>query len=265
MPYATNELTQMRLMRAALRQSGTLQISVRGSSMLPALQPGARVTLVSQPFSSVQSGQVVAFACGQRLIVHRVIDRTLEHLVTLGDNLCLLDPPVTPEMYVGTIAGAQNDVLPRQTGVGRSIRPTQLDQEPELSLFGSVRVMVPKVTEALVPPWITLAVLPSGFEDSSRDSLCIGISPAGALSCDALPELLDMGVRCRRPPLILLGFDFGVSNPACNEPVLPPEITALHVRLGRPWQQFELGTALDVIRAQLDFWRYRKNSTVRPC
>ena len=226
--------------------------------MLPALQPGAIISISSQPFSSVRCGQVVAFTCGQRLIVHRVIDRTVEHLVTLGDNMRLLDPPVTPETYIGLVDGIPQAVPPFQGGV--QMPTTSLDPQVPLS---TVKIVLPSCLAAVVPPGITLGILPSGSAFPDSDSFCIGISSAGALTSQALPELLGMGMRCYPEVLIFLGFTFGFPNPTKTEPTLPPEIAAFHVRLGRPWQDLDVDAALGELGVQIDLLRRRTTIFVK--
>jgi hypothetical protein len=147
----------------------------------------------------------------------------------------LLDPPVSPEMYVGVIAGARNVVASPKADVGiSSLGEAQLDCRSPVDGASTVKIVVPEGTEAVVFSGTSLTVLPRGFAVASQDFFSISISPAGALTTHDLPELLSMGVRCGRPVLILLGFTFGNSSRANDSSVLPPEVAGFRVRLGRP-------------------------------
>lgn len=233
-----------------------MQVSTRGLSMLPILRPGAILTIINHPFASVRCGQVVAFACGQRLIVHRVIDRTAGYLVTLGDNMPLLDPPVTPEAYVGLVADTSHALSSAQAGDGISaLSKKQGDSQIPIRPASTVTVVLPEGIDAVAPRGIKLAALPSAQGFQSPDSLCVGISPAGALTARALPELLDLGAKCHLNVLILLGFMFGPADPARAGPVLPPEVAAFHVRLGLPWERIEISVALDELVKHVDLSR----------
>lgn len=58
---------------------------VSGNSMLPVLKPGSHVAF-APGIGTLREGDVVAFRCGGRLVVHRVVSVTSQGLVTQGDN-----------------------------------------------------------------------------------------------------------------------------------------------------------------------------------
>jgi hypothetical protein len=250
------ESTEVRLIRAALEQLRSVEIPVRGSSMFPTIRPNTKVTVVKQAFSAVQVGQVVAISCGQRIIIHRVVDRAPQYLVTQGDNMPLLDPPSTPERYIGVVPG-----------IGTEFASTCLRE----------RRQVPHVKGTLVQhqttplSFVTLVTPEGAFlpADSATDkpvqfsfsdvNLCIGISPAGAQPISTLSDLFDLGMRSRRQVLVLLGFSFGIPNAKSDTVVLPPEVIDYSIRVGMPWQVIGLSASHEEVQAEIK--RYELRST----
>jgi hypothetical protein len=130
------------LVRRAVRDRGQARIAVRGDSMLPAVRPGQSVRILRRAFEQVSVGQVVAARVGAQLQVHRVYARDRDRLLTLGDNLPLLDHPVAEAGYIGVV---DLPALrpPRQLPAGRSGARRRV----HLWLFGTHRPVLP-------PGWV---------------------------------------------------------------------------------------------------------------
>ncbi|MEU6083401.1 S24/S26 family peptidase [Streptomyces sp. NPDC047108] len=219
------------LLRTALAAGGRARIRAQGTSMLPAIGPGTTLTVTAHPFDEVRPGQVIAYALGNRIIVHRVAVRTRSAVIALGDNLPLFDPPVGPQQYLGLVSGHEGPVPSRRpdvTGLARSGPPRVRVLVPGPALFREAAV---KGFEVLRAPWPPVP-----------GELMIGISPYGALPGSALGEILAAAQG--RPVGILVGHTFGspadVASPDPVVPALPVEAAHFHVRLGEPLQP--LGT-----------------------
>ena len=69
----------------AVRISGKVKLKVAGASMVPALWPGDLVSVRHCAPSELGPGSVIVFRQNQRLIIHRLIHRTGDSIVTRGD------------------------------------------------------------------------------------------------------------------------------------------------------------------------------------
>lgn len=87
----------------ALRISGKVKIKVNGASMLPAIWPGDLVSIRRCVPSELKSGSVIAFRQNRRLIIHRLIDRTGDSIVTRGDALPRFDADVHDSDVLGCV------------------------------------------------------------------------------------------------------------------------------------------------------------------
>jgi signal peptidase I len=231
---------ETRMIRLALRQRGRARLTVTGSSMLPTLRAGDAVTITSQPFETIQRGQVIAFQRDGKVIVHRVVGRRPGHLITHGDNMRLLDPPVPSEAYLGEVQSVppapDTRPLPRFSGAGVGQLPRAVSRA-----VPRIEVVLPAGTRAVVPAGTIRSGLPG-----DPDTLRVGISSAGALGPSALPGLL------RDPALsslaFLVGFTFGRPGPGGTDPaVLPPGAAAIHIRLGEQLEQVPVGRTLEIL------------------
>ncbi|GAA0687453.1 hypothetical protein GCM10010193_46750 [Kitasatospora atroaurantiaca] len=214
------------LLRAALAAAGRARVRAQGSSMLPAIRPGTVVTIVARPFEAVAPGDVVAFSLGRRVIVHRAVGRTGAGVLTLGDNLPLFDPPVSPDDYLGVVPEFGGALPPRRPDLAA------LRTEPGHG-HGRVRLRTP-----------------ASAPTRRAGELLIGISPYAALPVTALDEILaaagswDVG--------ILLGFTFGCPpGLTATAATLPPEAADFHVRLGEPLRALGLADALRVVGSRM--------------
>jgi signal peptidase I len=91
----------------ALRVRGLARLRVRGCSMRPWLRGGEVVEVRSVPAEQVRRGDVVAFARGGGLFVHRVIGKSHGEngtlLITKGDAFPDTDAPVSQEELLGRV------------------------------------------------------------------------------------------------------------------------------------------------------------------
>jgi hypothetical protein len=232
--------TAASLVRLALARTGRARLVVHGRSMLPSIAPGSTVTIAARPFGGVRRGDVVAFGCQERIIVHRVTGRCRGCLVTLGDSMPLLDPLVPPDAYLGVVPDRPDMRTPAlpllESGLAAAAR----------RCTGSVEIVAPPGVRVVAPPGVRVADPGSLLAGSLRagdlraGALCVGVSPAGVLGTAELSWLLHHESRVR----ILLGFSFGSPRVPGT---LPPEAAVVHARLGRPWQQVSIDAAVELI------------------
>jgi signal peptidase I len=91
-----------------LRRTGLLRLRASGSSMLPALRPGDILLIESREIGEIQVGEIAAFECYGRIVIHRVIEihrgpHGSSLLIARGDSLPRPDPPVTQSELLGTV------------------------------------------------------------------------------------------------------------------------------------------------------------------
>ncbi len=117
------------LFMEALRSLGRARLRVRGGSMRPWLRGGEIVEVRCASPAEVRAGDVVAFARGGGLFVHRVIGKSRREgqtlLITKGDAFPDADSPVREAELLGRVTGVarhgsmvSTETLPRQA-VGR--------------------------------------------------------------------------------------------------------------------------------------------------
>ncbi len=80
---------------------------VRSGSMEPEILTGSLCMInMKYPYEKIQCSDVIAFESGNTLVLHRVIQRTDEGLITKGDNNQVDDgKTTTEENYVGKNVG----------------------------------------------------------------------------------------------------------------------------------------------------------------
>lgn len=91
------------VLQESLARGEPFRLPVEGRSMLPTLKPGESVQVVALA-GSPRLGEILVFAQGEALIIHRLVHRRGALLVTQGDNLLLPDPPIPAGALVGCIA-----------------------------------------------------------------------------------------------------------------------------------------------------------------
>ena len=86
---------------------GQVCLRVNGSSMLPSVWPGDTLTICRTDVATVRPGQIVLFRCNGWLLAHRVVGKAgrpgEQFLITRGDSLSRVDPPVSREELLGTV------------------------------------------------------------------------------------------------------------------------------------------------------------------
>lgn len=86
-----------------VRASGKVQLQVTGTSMVPALWPGDLLTVCSCCPYDLAQDSIIVFRQDQQLIVHRLIHRNGDQIVTRGDARRRLDKPVVTSQIVGRV------------------------------------------------------------------------------------------------------------------------------------------------------------------
>jgi hypothetical protein len=120
--------TAVTLAGEELRTFGEVRLCVFGSSMAPSILPGDFVSIKRAAFHDISPGEVVLFLRKDRLFIHRVVDREFANpadtspeswLITRGDRLCHVNPPVRSVELLGRVVSIQRGskhlkpVLPR--------------------------------------------------------------------------------------------------------------------------------------------------------
>lgn len=91
------------LVAEVARRSGEVRLKVTGASMLPSVWPGDVVTVRSCDLGGVQPGQIVLYRREGKLTAHRIICVSRDHLITRGDSIPTVDPPVRAFEIVGQV------------------------------------------------------------------------------------------------------------------------------------------------------------------
>jgi Peptidase S24-like len=88
-----------------LQRSGCVRLVALGSSMLPTLWPGDRLTIQSTTVDQIRVGDVVLFARENRLFVHRVVRSVSKSasLITRGDAMPREDGELGGEELLGKV------------------------------------------------------------------------------------------------------------------------------------------------------------------
>lgn len=94
--------------RTALNARGRVNLRVYGSSMLPWVRPRDIVVVRHATLAKVACGDIVLFARGERLFVHRVIGKSstgnTNLLVTKGDAQPQRDAPISGDELLGKVS-----------------------------------------------------------------------------------------------------------------------------------------------------------------
>ncbi|MGD0129267.1 MAG: S24/S26 family peptidase [Terriglobia bacterium] len=132
------------LFRETLKSSGQARLAVTGTSMLPSIWPGDALSVRRQKAEEIRPGDLVLYTREGQFVAHRVVEvrgrgqgawdneeTTLSVspcpssgplLITRGDRLRKLDPPVTPQQLLGRVTGIERNgrrVDPRLTPLRR--------------------------------------------------------------------------------------------------------------------------------------------------
>jgi hypothetical protein len=90
---------KMELWLEGLKQGRSMRFRPLGDSMNPSLRLGNIVTIV--PGNNARVGDVVLTQTTAGLMLHRVVWKGAGRIITKGDSLTYLDPPVMPEDLLG--------------------------------------------------------------------------------------------------------------------------------------------------------------------
>ncbi|CAM3110318.1 hypothetical protein SPAN111604_04205 [Sphingomonas antarctica] len=97
------------------REQRVIETQFSGTSMLPAIAPGARVTIACGTQPCV--GEVALFVLENQVAVHRIAARTADTLLPWGDANALPDDPIASGQVIGTLT----DVAARRADVLRAL------------------------------------------------------------------------------------------------------------------------------------------------
>lgn len=96
----------------AAAQTGPVTVVTKGSSMLPHLDAGRRVSVERQP---LRFGDLAAFVADDgRIVVHRYVGRVGRRLLLLGDANPRFDPLISPEQIVGRVVSVDGGAAPER-------------------------------------------------------------------------------------------------------------------------------------------------------
>jgi hypothetical protein len=111
---------------------GTIEITMGGGSMDPAIPKGSRIRIQLDNRGPYHAGQIIAFMSKKRIMVHRIhyCSKT-NYLLTCGDATRHPDHPVPQNLIVGPVIGVFHD--------GEWIRPPDSShQSPWIPLLARV-------------------------------------------------------------------------------------------------------------------------------
>jgi hypothetical protein len=104
------------LAEEVLRTFGEVRLRVFGTSMAPSILPGDFISVQRAALQDISLGEVVLFSRGDRLFLHRVVNRNVPNsadipfescLITRGDRLCHDDPPICSVELLGRVVSIQ--------------------------------------------------------------------------------------------------------------------------------------------------------------
>jgi hypothetical protein len=104
------------LAEEVLRTFGEVRLRVFGTSMAPSILPGDFISVQRAALQDISLGEVVLFSRGDRLFLHRVVNRNVPNsadisfescLITRGDRLCHDDPPICSAELLGRVVSIQ--------------------------------------------------------------------------------------------------------------------------------------------------------------
>jgi hypothetical protein len=104
----TREDPKLGLAAEILRHRGSVRLKAWGTSMLPSVWPGDRLTIQSAAYDDVVPGDIVLVLCNNRFFVHRLVERRRGQdclwWITKGDAMPHNDPPAAAFELLGRVA-----------------------------------------------------------------------------------------------------------------------------------------------------------------
>jgi hypothetical protein len=92
-----------RFIEKALIDSKACVIKADGISMLPIIEPGSTIEIVSVNENDLFPGQIILFEKGDQVLSHRVVYKVPIGYITAGDTNVLLDDPISPSQIIGLV------------------------------------------------------------------------------------------------------------------------------------------------------------------
>lgn len=186
-------------LKTALEDRGVALRRVTGTSMVPTLKPEEIVFV--EPCSGPRPGDIVAFALGDGLLVHRVVRVEGGSVTCRGDNRLADDPPVPLEAILGKVVqvAGRKRVPDRRRDVAR-VRLRQFRVRVSLRprrIFGEIRLFAAQTGLGVPPPFAPslLTLWDESDPDSSADRL---LKPPASFDHDSLAAAVP-----RRDPVII--------------------------------------------------------------
>jgi hypothetical protein len=224
------------LVVSGLAARGRVTIPVSGTSMLPTLRSGERVTLYPVQPDAIRPQDVIAFRGSGRLVLHRVHVVFPDWVLTAGDNYDLFDPPVPVTAVIGVARDVPGRPAPRRWP------PQPGSADADIWLIGG-----PDAAGCLEG-----SARPAGWRLHRRPAEGIGVS-AGVLAelqaaaagrpCVGVTEravYAASDVLGGLPPQaqVLVGCSYGSLEPAMAQALpghlVPTGVADVRVRLGPP-------------------------------
>jgi len=106
------------LVTEVVRQFGEARLKVNGTSMLPSVWPGDIVTVRRRSMAEFLPGQIALCHRTPGFVVHRVVEKRGDCLVTRGDSLPYEDRPFRDDEVLGQVVSILRD--------GRAVDPSLL-------------------------------------------------------------------------------------------------------------------------------------------
>ncbi|HXJ84039.1 MAG TPA: S24/S26 family peptidase [Candidatus Methylomirabilis sp.] len=175
--------------------------TIRGSSMWPAIPPGARLRVRVGPQESCRIGDVVLFLTDDGYTVHRVVSRARHisgeaYLLTEGDARLAPDPPLPSARVLGTVIAVEH------AGRWRSTGPPSAHRWYRRATRAATRAAMMAVMSLNVSAATRLAALFLALESTARGGVRAAKREA-RLAAIRLSFVLDRirhpGVKYRKP------------------------------------------------------------------
>src|SRR5579859_8146337 len=105
----------------ALRDDHVVTMRAQGTSMLPAIWPGDRLTIRPAGAARPAVGEIALTIWPGGLRAHRVIARSEQGVITRGDALETADPLIANAAILGTVALCNGVPLGNRTALRRGV------------------------------------------------------------------------------------------------------------------------------------------------
>jgi signal peptidase I len=230
------------LVVTGLAARGRVTLPVNGTSMLPTLRAGERVTLYSARPDAIRPQDVIAFRARGKLILHRVHAVFPDRVITAGDNHDLFDPPVPMTAVIGVARDVPGQPAPRRWP--RQPGPAAAD----VWLIGGPADPGNPEGSAMPAGWrlhrrpakgigVSAEVL-AELQAAAAGKPCIGVTEHAVYAASDVLGGLPLQTQ------VLVGCSFGGLNQALPGNLLPTEVADVFVRVGPPGVPISAADAL---------------------